>query len=46
MVPIDCDITVAIASPPIPKAGTIPYPQINKGFKNIFKKKLKIKTFL
>ena len=43
---MDCEITVAIAKPPIPKAGTNPYPQINKGFKKIFKKKLKIKTFL
>ena len=37
---------LAIAKPPIPKAGIIPYPQINNGFKKIFKKKLKIKTFL
>ena len=46
MVPINCEITVAIARPEIPNAGINPYPQIKSGFKNIFRKKLKIKTFL
>ena len=32
--------------PEIPKAGIIPYPKINKGLRNIFKIKVKIKTFL
>jgi len=31
--------------PDIPKAGTGPKPYINNGFNNIFKKKLKIRTF-
>ena len=32
--------------PVIPIAGIGPYPKINNGFKNIFKKKLNIITFL
>ena len=30
----------------MPIAGIKPYPNINNGFKNIFKTKLKIRTFL
>ena len=44
--PIDCATTVAIPIPDIPKAGIGPNPKINNGFNNIFKKKLKIMTFL
>jgi len=32
--------------PVIPIGGIKPYPNINNGFKNIFKIKLKIRTFL
>ena len=32
--------------PVIPRAGIKPYPNINNGFKKMFKIKLKIKTFL
>ena len=32
--------------PATPKGGIKPYPKINNGFKNIFKKKFKINIFL
>ncbi len=44
--PINWATIVAMAIPDIPRAGTGPKPYINKGFNNIFKKKLKIRTFL
>jgi len=40
------EITVAIASPAIPKPGINPYPHIKRGFKKMLRKKLNIKTFL
>ncbi len=44
--PTNCATMVAIPIPDIPNAGIGPKPNINKGFNNIFKRKLKIRTFL
>ena len=43
---ITWEIIVATPIPVIPIAGIKPYPNINNGFKKMFKIKLKIKTFL
>ena len=44
--PINWATIVATPIPVIPIAGIKPYPKINSGFKPIFRKKLKISTFL